>query len=334
VNTGQAKTRTTPLLQLRNLSVDFSRRRHWVHVVEDVSLEVMSGEIFALVGESGCGKSTIASSIMRLMPVNSRYRQSGSVGFSGRELMSLDAREMRAVRGAQIAMIPQDPSGSLNPLFTVGNQVAEAIRAHGAAAGQDLREAVIERLRSVRIDQPEKRIDQYPHELSGGMRQRVVGAIATACKPRLLIADEPTTALDVTVQARFLDMLKDLQESTGLAILFITHDMGVVARLCDRMAVMYAGRIVESGPVEAVFGQPAHWYTRALLDCAPSMEHTENTLHSIPGAPPRPGSITAGCRFAPRCPAVQEKCTASEPRLEGIAPGQAVRCWYPRTGSA
>ena len=318
------------LLDIRKLCVDFSRGHKWIPVVQNLSLDVRAGEVFTLVGESGSGKSTVASSIMRLMPVNSRSRISGSVLLGGRELLNLGAAEMRAVRGAEVAMIPQDPSGSLNPLFTIGNQVGEAILAHGGNI-PDLRAAVIRRLRRVRIDQPEKRIDQYPHELSGGMRQRVVGAIATACSPRLLIADEPTTALDVTVQAQYLDMLKDLQAETGLAILFITHDMGVAARLSDRLAVMYAGRIVETGPVQDVFRQPAHWYTRALLDCAPSLERRA-ALQSIPGAPPRPGSITGGCRFAPRCPAVQDRCGSREPSLDPLGNNRAVRCWFPCTG--
>jgi oligopeptide/dipeptide ABC transporter ATP-binding protein len=232
-------------------------------------------------------------------------------------------------------MIPQDPMSSLNPLFTIGAQIAEALAAHGRAQGRAAtRAAVIELLRRVRIDAPATRLDQYPHELSGGMRQRVVGAIAMACEPDFLLADEPTTALDVTVQVQYLDMLADLQHETRMGMLFITHDLGVIARICTRVAVMYAGRIVESGPVEAIFAQPRHWYTRALLDSLPGTVAVGARLASIEGSPLRPGTTPSGCRFAPRCPAARDACNGSEPPLTVIDGGEPdaqhrVRCRFP-----
>jgi oligopeptide/dipeptide ABC transporter ATP-binding protein len=234
-------------------------------------------------------------------------------------------------------MIPQDPMSSLNPLFTIGAQIAEALAAHGKSQSRSAtRQAIIELLGRVRIDAPATRIDQYPHELSGGMRQRVVGAIAMACEPEFLLADEPTTALDVTVQAQYLDMLADLQRETVLGMLFITHDLGVVARICTRVAVMYAGRIVETGPVGSLFADPKHWYTRALLDSLPDTARGHARLASIQGSPLRPGSAIDGCRFAPRCPAVRDACREAEPPLEAIDAGpglteatRRVRCFFP-----
>jgi oligopeptide/dipeptide ABC transporter ATP-binding protein len=221
----------------------------------------------------------------------------------------------------------------LNPLFTIGAQVGEAVAAHARPSASELREIVLRSLERVRLDAPETRARQYPHELSGGMRQRAVGAIATAAGPRLLIADEPTTALDVTLQARYLDMLAELQASSGLAMLFITHDPGVVARLCDRVAVMYAGRIVESGPVERVLGAPSHWYTRALLDSIPPLDRRLPRLPTIAGAPPTIGELSAGCRFAPRCVRAERRCTDSEPSLTTRRERHSVRCWFPVEGA-
>jgi peptide/nickel transport system ATP-binding protein len=219
---------------------------------------------------------------------------------------------------------------SLNPLFTIGSQIAEALAFDGKLRNRgQMRDAVCELLARVRIDSPETRIDQYPHELSGGMRQRVVGAIAMACSPDLLLADEPTTALDVTVQAQYLDMLLDLQRESSMAILFITHDLGVIARICDRVAVMYAGRIVESGPVDEIFASPRHWYTRALLDSLPGASRTGPRLESIKGSPLRPGTLIEGCRFAPRCAAARAECREAEPGLESVGDLHDARCWFP-----
>ncbi|HEX7718291.1 MAG TPA: ABC transporter ATP-binding protein, partial [Woeseiaceae bacterium] len=254
--------------------------------------------------------------------------------FDGADLLSLEQKAMRRVRGDRIAMIPQDPMGALNPLFAVGAQVEEAIVAHGRARGTKPREQALELLASVRLDDPETRARQYPHEMSGGMRQRVVGAIAMAGSPDLLIADEPTTALDVTVQSQYLDMLRDLQRSRGLSILFITHDLGVVATLCDRVIVMYAGRKVEEAPVTDLFAAPRHWYTRALLDSVPPLLEDRDELAAIPGLPPRPGTIPAGCRFAPRCPNGTAQCRLEEPALTEAGESAHFRCWFPLPAGA
>jgi oligopeptide/dipeptide ABC transporter ATP-binding protein len=325
--------RTEPLLELRDFTVEFRRDGRWVRVIDNVQLGIAPGESVGLIGESGCGKSTTANAVLRLLPAGVQARVSGSARYDGRDLLRLSSAEMRRVRGKEITLIPQDPLAALNPLFTIGVQVREAVAAHGRHTSSELREAALRSLSRVRLDTPEIRARQYPHELSGGMRQRVVGAIATVCGPRLLIADEPTTALDVTLQARFLDMLAELQRDDDLAMLFITHDPGVVARLCDRVAVMYAGRIVESGPVEQIFGAPAHWYTRALLDSIPPLDRRLQRLPSIAGAPPKPGDVVAGCRFASRCAGAASRCHESEPSLESSTAGRAVRCWFPLAGA-
>ena len=320
---------SNPLLSLRGLTVELRRNGRWVRVVDDVDMSIAFGESVGLIGESGSGKSTLANAVLRLLPAGTPTRVSGEAFYDGHDLLQLSSAEMRRVRGQQITLIPQDPLAALNPLFTVGVQVREAIAAHGRHTGSELRETALRSLARVRLDAPEMRARQYPHELSGGMRQRVVGAIATACGPRLLIADEPTTALDVTLQARYLDMLAELKRDSGLAMLLITHDPGVVARLCDRVVVMYAGRIVESGPVEQIFRTPAHWYTRALLGSIPPLDRRLPRLPSIAGAPPKPGDIGAGCRFAPRCAHAVSRCRESEPSLVCAAAGRAVRCWFP-----
>jgi oligopeptide/dipeptide ABC transporter ATP-binding protein len=324
--------RTKPLLELRGFTVEFRRNGRWVSVVDGVDLSVAQGESVGLIGESGCGKSTTANAVLRLLPAGTQARVSGSVLYDGRDLLRLSSAEMRRVRGREITLIPQDPLAALNPLFTIGVQVREAVAAHGRHTRSELREAALRSLARVRLDAPEMRARQYPHELSGGMRQRVVGAIATACGPRLLIADEPTTALDVTLQAQYLDMLAELKRDTGLSMLFITHDPGVAARLCDRVAVMYAGRIVESGPVAQVFDAPAHWYTRALLGSVPPLDRRLPRLPTVAGAPPKPGEIVAGCRFAARCPRVASPCRESEPGLTSSTAERAVRCWFPAPG--
>lgn len=324
-----APTNSPPLLEIRDLTVEFRMERTWQPVVEDLNLAVYPGETLGLVGESGCGKSTLAFSVMRLHTPAGGARTKGRIFYRGRDLLALDERSMRGIRGADIAMIPQDPFASLNPLFTIGNQIREVLRCHGRIGRTHVRQAALHSLERVRLDRPEQRLQQYPHELSGGMRQRAVGAIAVACGPRLLIADEPTTALDVTVQAEYLEMLEALQQESELSMLFISHDLGVIARMCDRVAVMYAGRIVESGRIEDVFHRPAHWYTRALLESTPSLDRREDSLSAITGSPPRPGSIDKGCRFAPRCAAVREECRLTEPRTESTDGSHEVRCWYP-----
>jgi len=323
-----------PLLEVRDLSVEFGYPQDPVPVIENISFNVCAGETLGLVGESGCGKSTTAFSILRLHTRASRSRMSGEIRLAGKDLLQVSLREMRQIRGAQIAMIPQDPMSSLNPLFSIGSQISEAVRAHRATNKSETRKDVIRSLERVRIDSPDTRIDQHPHELSGGMRQRIVGAIATSCSPQLLIADEPTTALDVTVQAQYLDVLTELQRESGLAMLFVTHDLGVVARVCDRVAVMYAGQIVETAPVHTIYREPAHWYTRALLDSMPDMHEQVTRLASIPGTPPRPGQSPSGCRFAPRCPAAQDKCRQQEPMTSEIGDQHEIRCWFPRRDSA
>ena len=320
-------------LALDNVCVDLAPRGVPQRIVDGISLSISRGETLGLVGESGSGKSTVANAILRLLPARAKGRISGRIRIGTTELTSLSESAMRGVRGRRIGMIPQDPMSSLNPLFTIGSQIAEALSAHGKNPGRAAaRDAIVELLASVRIDAPATRIDQYPHELSGGMRQRVVGAIAMAASPEFLLADEPTTALDVTVQAQYLEMLTDLQRETGMGMLFITHDLGVVARMCDRVAVMYAGRIVESGPVERIFAEPAHWYTRALLDSLPGTAQSNARLASIRGAPLRSGSSISGCRFAPRCPAARDECRTVEPelqRVDGNGDPLRVRCIYP-----
>jgi oligopeptide/dipeptide ABC transporter ATP-binding protein len=322
-------TTTNVLLDVHDLTVEYRAASGWIPVVEDFNVCVRRGEILGLVGESGCGKTTLALALLGLIPRSDSVRISGSAIFAGRDLLRIDAEELRALRGDRLAMIPQDPTGSLNPLFRVGAQVEEAIVAHGGRRTQNTRQKMLELLQNVRLNDVESRARQYPHELSGGMRQRVVGAIATAGVPELLIADEPTTALDVTVQAKYLDMLRRLQEDSGLAVIFITHDLGVVATLCDRVAVMYAGRKVEEAGVDALFAYPGHWYTRALLDSVPPLHVDCDRLTSIPGMPPRPGSIRQGCRFAPRCPNAADKCRTAEPGITDVAENRVTRCWYP-----
>jgi oligopeptide/dipeptide ABC transporter ATP-binding protein len=322
---------TADCLTVEDLCVDLEAHGKTLRIIDRLSLTLARGETLGLVGESGSGKSTVANAILRLLPMRSHARISGSIRLGVTELPDLPDAAMRSIRGHRIAMIPQDPMSSLNPLFTVGSQIAEALAAHGRSRGRaEMRAAIIERLGRVRIDSPAARIDQYPHELSGGMRQRVVGAIAMACEPEFLLADEPTTALDVTVQAQYLELLAELQRETALGMLFITHDLGVIARICTRVAVMYAGRIVETGPVAAIFAQPQHWYTRALLDSLPGTAPAGSRLASIQGSPLRPGSAITGCRFAPRCPAARDRCRADEPLL-GPDGAHRVRCYFPLT---
>jgi len=296
-----------------------------VKAVERVSFTLGEGETLGLVGESGSGKTTTCLSIVGLLPRAARI-VGGRVMFEGEDLTRKSQRELRRVRGRRIAVILQDPMASLNPLFTIFRQVAEPAFFHQQLRGRTLRARVQHLLRAVRIPSPEWRMRDYPHQMSGGMRQRIVGAIALAGGPRVVIADEPTTNLDVTIQAQYLDLLKDIQRETGVALIFVTHNLGIVAKMCDRVAVMYAGRIVEQAPVRALFDSPRHPYTRALLGAVPKLGRKE-PLTSIVGQPPNLASLPSGCAFHPRCPEALPRCAAEEPDEFHPEPGRVARCW-------
>jgi len=296
-----------------------------VKAVDGVSFTLREGETLGLVGESGSGKTTTCLSIVGLLPRAGRI-VGGRVLFEGEDLTRKSQRELRRIRGRRIAVILQDPMASLNPLFTIFRQVAEPAFFHQHLRGRTLRERVQGLLRAVRIPSPEWRMREYPHQMSGGMRQRIVGAIALAGGPRLVIADEPTTNLDVTIQAQYLDLLKDIQRETGVALIFVTHNLGIVAKMCDRVAVMYAGKIVEQAPVRELFDDPKHPYTRALLGSMPKLGNKE-PLYSIRGQPPNLAHLPAGCAFHPRCPDVMPRCTSDEPRDFVLGDGSVARCW-------
>ncbi len=317
------------LIEVRQLKTYFATKRGEVRSVDDVSLAIEPGETLSLVGESGCGKSVTALSIMRLVSSPGRI-VGGAIIFEGRNLLELSEGQMRRMRGDDIAMIFQDPMTSLNPVYTVGEQIAEAIRLHRKVSKREAWNQAIEGMRDVSIPAPEVRAKTYPHEMSGGMRQRVMIAMALACDPKLLIADEPTTALDVTIQAQILDLLTELREKRNLAILLITHDLGVVAETSDRVAVMYAGKIVEEASVKEVFSQPRHPYTEGLLRAVPRLDESsqekKKRLLTIEGVVPNPLDLPPGCRFAPRCPHAREECGASEIELMPIGSHHATRC--------
>ncbi len=317
-----------PLLRLENLSTHYvSARGHRViRAVDEVSLSLNAGETLGIVGESGSGKSTLALTMLRVLPPAARI-VGGRMLFEGEDLVRKSESEMREIRGKRIAMILQDPMASLNPLFSIGNQVAEPIRTHEKTSRTAAWARARELLKAVRIPAPETRIGQYPHEMSGGMRQRIVGAIGMSCNPRLLIADEPTTSLDLTIQAQYLRLLRDLQRAHGLALIFITHNLGIVAKMCDQLAVMYAGRLVESGPVSRVFDAPAHPYTKALLSSIPLMGDRSQRLTAIGGQPPDLAALPPGCAFAPRCPKAFERCRVEAPPALGIDKGRMTLCW-------
>ena len=312
---------------MRNVSVRVGR--DGPALIEDANLEIRAGETLGLVGESGSGKTTLGMALMRLLPPLLDKGLSGEILYDNRNIAQLDKHALAALRGGEISMILQDPMASLNPVFSVGNQLKEGLRRHATAEGS-LQERAIRALEDVRIPSAEARLGSYPHQMSGGMRQRVVGAIALARAPKLLIADEPTTSLDVTIQYQFLELLKDLQQRLGMAMLFVTHDFGVVARMCDRVAVMYAGQIVEEGPVREIFARPAHWYTRALLDSVPTVASRPARLPTIPGSPPPVGARPQGCRFHPRCANAQPKCLEPPPDI-AIGAAHTARCWFPIT---
>ncbi|HUR88664.1 MAG TPA: ABC transporter ATP-binding protein [Ramlibacter sp.] len=316
------------LLEVANLRTSFRMERGGeFHAVDGVGFTLESGRTLGIVGESGCGKSVTSLSIMGLLPKGQGRISGGSVRFEGTDLSTLSAAQMRALRGDRMAMIFQEPMTSLNPAFTIGDQLVEAIRAHRKVSEAEARERAIAMLQKVRMPSPEQRIDEYPHKLSGGMRQRVMIAMALACEPRLLIADEPTTALDVTIQAQVLELMRALREETGTAIILITHDLGVVAELADDVAVMYAGRIVEKAPVQRLFAHPQHPYTIGLLGSIPSMHLEQERLHAIEGQVPTPSTHMQGCRFAPRCPFAIARCLAEDPPLMDMGHGQQAACW-------
>jgi peptide/nickel transport system ATP-binding protein len=315
-----------PLLLIENLKVIFhGDRGALTHAVDGLDLSLKRGETLGLVGESGCGKSVTALSVMGLLPKASA-EMSGRIRFDGAELLSLPDRDMRNLRGDRLAMIFQEPMTSLNPSFSIGEQIAESLIRHRGLSRAQARARTIELLRLVKIPSPEQRVDDYPHRLSGGMRQRAMIALALACDPQLLIADEPTTALDVTIQAQILALLRELKASIGIAIILITHDLGVVAEICDHVAVMYAGEIVEYAPVEALFVAPQHPYTVGLLGSIPRLDAKTGELAAIEGMVPSMAEIPAGCRFAPRCPFAQERCTQSPPPLAAVGSNHRSRC--------
>jgi oligopeptide/dipeptide ABC transporter ATP-binding protein len=317
-----------PLLDVKQLQTYFfaDQGTRMVKAVDGVSFTLAEGETLGIVGESGSGKTVTSLSILRLLPA-AAHIVGGEIWFAGENLLAKSEREMRHVRGSQITMILQDPMMSLNPLFTIGEQIAEPLRLHRSMRGTTVIERIKEVLRDVRIPSPEVRMREYPHQMSGGMRQRIVGAISIACEPHLLIADEPTTSLDVTIQAQYLKLLKDIQQQNGLAMIFITHNIGIVARMCDQVAVMYAGRLVERAPVRTIFNQPAHPYTEALLHAVPKLTDHSERLWSIVGQPPDPANVPPGCPFNPRCPKAEDRCHLEVPPEFQVGDNHYTRCW-------
>jgi oligopeptide/dipeptide ABC transporter ATP-binding protein len=315
-----------PVVDVRDLQTHLVTRWGTVRAVDGVSFSLGEGETLGLVGESGSGKSMTCLSIVRLTPRPASRILGGEVWLDGENLLTKSEREMQRVRGRKVAMILQDPMSSLNPVFSVGMQIREPLAAYHGLRGRTLAARAGALLASVRIPSPAERLRAFPHQLSGGMRQRVVGAMAIAGPPRLLIADEPTTSLDLTIQSQYLDLLKELQQRHGLAMIFVTHNLGIVARMCDRVAVMYAGRIVEIGPVRQIFTAPAHPYTRALLESVPRLGAKAARLTAIDGQPPDLARLSPGCAFAPRCAHVMDRCRAEAPPETGVN-GQTTRCW-------
>jgi oligopeptide/dipeptide ABC transporter ATP-binding protein len=315
-----------PVVDVRDLQTHLVTRWGTIKAVDGVSFSVGEGETLGLVGESGSGKSMTCLSIVRLTPRPASHILGGQVWLDGEDLLTKSEREMQRVRGRKVAMILQDPMSSLNPVFSIGMQMREPVAAYHGRRGRALAERAAALLASVRIPSPAERLRAFPHQLSGGMRQRVVGAMAIAGPPRLLIADEPTTSLDLTIQSQYLTLLKELQERHRLAMIFVTHNLGIVARMCDRVAVMYAGRIVEIGPVRQIFKTPAHPYTRALLESVPRLGVKTSRLTAIEGQPPDLATLAPGCAFAPRCPHVMDRCRSEAPP-ETTVNDQAARCW-------
>jgi peptide/nickel transport system ATP-binding protein len=320
-----------PLLEVRELRTHFDTLSGPVRSVDGVSFTVRAGRTLGVVGESGCGKSVTALSILRLVPTPPA-RVSGSVALRGTELLSLGEPAMRQIRGNRISMIFQEPMTSLNPVLSIGRQIAETVQLHQKASRAEALQRAVEMLRVVQIPEPERRVHEYPHQLSGGMRQRVMIALALACNPELLIADEPTTALDVTIQAQILDLIRRLQKELGMGVVMITHDLGVVAESCDRVIVMYAGRKVEEADVLDLFDRPLHPYTRALMASMPSMNGTGTRLAEIPGMVPAPHELGRGCAFAARCPHADARCAAETPPLVAQEGGHLVACFAVEEG--
>ncbi len=317
-----------PVLEVKQLQTYFfsAQGTRVVKAVDGVSFTLNEGETLGVVGESGSGKTVTSMSLLRLLPPAARI-VGGEIWFQGENLVAKSEREMRHLRGSQLTMILQDPMMSLNPLFTIGEQIAEPLRIHRHMRGSRLVERIKELLRGVRIPSPEVRMREYPHQMSGGMRQRIVGAIGISCEPHLLIADEPTTSLDVTIQAQYLNLLKDIQQQSRLAMIFITHNIGIVAKMCDNVGVMYAGRLVERAPVRTLFNQPAHPYTEALLHAVPTLTDRSKRLWSIEGQPPDLANPPAGCPFNPRCPKAEDRCRSEVPPEFQVGENHYTRCW-------
>ena len=315
------------LLDVKGLKTHFFTDEGVVRAVDGIDFYINKGETLGVVGESGCGKSVTALSIMRLIPQPPGRITEGSITYNGRNLLDLSPSEMRKIRGKEISMIFQEPMTSLNPVFTVGEQIAEAIRLHEHLGRRDAMDKTVEMLKLVHIPNAERRVKEYPHQLSGGMRQRIMIAMALSCNPNLLIADEPTTALDVTIQAQILELLNELKAKLGMAILLITHDLGVVAETCDDVAVMYAGEIVEQAPAARIFSAPQHPYTVGLLGSIPLISTRRERLATISGSVPKLDGAFAGCRFSGRCPFADERCRSQHPPLADVRSGHVSRCW-------
>lgn len=330
----QRVTEERALLEVENLTTCFDTEDGLVTPVDDVSFSINRGQTLGLVGESGCGKSVTSLSIMRLVPCPPGRIASGRVMLDGEDLFCKTVAEMDEIRGRKVSMIFQEPMTSLNPVFTVGNQIVETIVRHQKVSSAEAKAKAIEMLQLVGIPSAESRLDDYPHQLSGGMRQRVMIAMALSCNPALLIADEPTTALDVTIQAQILDLLENLQNQLGMSVLLITHALGVVAEVAHRVAVMYAGQIVEEADTESLFSRPAHPYTLGLLQSIPKLNEDRNRLQTINGTVPNPIRMPSGCRFHPRCSFADDRCRADTPSLAPIALGHIVRCWKAKQFSA
>jgi peptide/nickel transport system ATP-binding protein len=316
-----------PILEIEDLSIEIAGETGTVRPVDGIGFSLAAGRTLALVGESGCGKSLTALAIMGLLDPAVMRVTGGSIRFAGADLAALPASRRRALSGDRLAMIFQEPMSALNPSMTIGAQIGEVLVRHRSLARRAARDAAIRLLRETGIPAPERRVDEYPHRLSGGMRQRAMIALALACQPQLLIADEPTTALDVTVQAQILDVLRRLRDAAGMALILITHDLGVVAELADEVAVMYAGRIVERAPVERLFAQPQHPYTIGLIGALPRLDAPASRLAVIGGAVPSPAAEISGCRFHPRCPFTLKHCREAAPGMGSIAPGHEAACW-------
>ncbi len=322
-------------LEVKDLRTYFFTRRGVLRAVDNVSFSVGKGETLGLVGESGSGKSITCLSILRLVPAPAARIVSGQIMLNGEDLLLKSEKEMRQIRGKKISMILQDPMTSLNPVFTVGHQVGIPIRLHQKLTKGALEERVKEMLRKVRIPAPEVRMGEYPHQMSGGMRQRIVGAMALSCQPQLLIADEPTTALDVTIQAQFLRLLKEIQQASHISMIVVTHDFGIVAKVCDRVAVMYAGKVVECAGTRKLFTAPSHPYTEALLESLPKMAENRKKLFAIDGQAPDLSDLSSGCSFEPRCSRAMEICRKESPAQSIVEEGHTVSCWlvHQREGS-